>query len=97
VPSEELDNGNEDFVASSERIATSTILVVLLLSFRFSDVLHPFDALPTIEGGVLEKGDAKVKRSMPSVNGVARRVKRKYARVFSSASAPATLATATGR
>jgi hypothetical protein len=75
VPSEGLDNRNEDFVASSKRIGTSTILQVLRLSCRLSDVLHSFDVFPTIEGGVLKKSDGKVKRSAPSVNGVAPRVK----------------------
>jgi hypothetical protein len=80
VPSEGLDNGNEDFVASSKRIGTSPILEVLLLSCCFSDVSHSFDASPTIEGGVLKKGEAKVKGSTPGVNGVSPGAKEMRAR-----------------
>jgi hypothetical protein len=97
VPTEELDNSNEDFVASSKRIATSTILVVLLLSWRFSDVLHSFDAFPTIEGGVRKKHDGKVKRSAPSVNGVPPRVTRNTRGLFFGDTTRAALATVTGR
>jgi hypothetical protein len=82
VPSEGLDNGNEDFVASSKRIGTSPILEVLLLSCCFSDVSHSFDASPTIEGGVLKKGEAKVKGSTPGVNGVSPGAKRNAREIF---------------
>jgi hypothetical protein len=84
VPSEGLDNGNEDFVASSERIATATILEVLLLSCRFTDVLQSFDATPTIEGVVLEESGGEVNRRTPSVNGVSPRAKRNARELFSA-------------
>lgn len=82
MPSEGLDNRNDNFVASSERIATPTILQLLRLSYRFPDVSYSFDAFPTIEGGVPKKRDGRVKRSAPSVNGVSPRVKRNARELF---------------